>query len=51
MKKLPYALLVVVMALIALNIATLRQLSRLETRVNTLEVAAAKSHATTSAPK
>ena len=37
MKKLPYALLVVVLALVVLNIATLRQFDRLEKRVLALE--------------
>jgi hypothetical protein len=37
MKKLPYVLLVVVLALVVLNIATLRQFDRLEKRVLALE--------------
>ncbi len=37
MQKLPSVLLFVVLALVVLNIATLRQLDRLEKRVLTLE--------------
>jgi hypothetical protein len=37
MQKLPYVLLFVVLALVVLNIATLRQLDALERRVVTLE--------------
>jgi hypothetical protein len=37
MQKLPCVLLFVVLALVLLNIATLRQLDRLERRVATLE--------------
>jgi len=37
MQKLPYVLLFVVLALVVLNIATLRQLDALEKRVATLE--------------
>lgn len=37
MQKLPYVLLSVVLALVLLNIATLRQLDRLEKRIHILE--------------
>jgi hypothetical protein len=37
MQKLPYVLLFVVLALVVLNIATLRQLGRLEQRIQVLE--------------
>jgi hypothetical protein len=37
MQKLPYVLLFVVLALVVLNIATLRQLDRLEQRIQALE--------------
>jgi hypothetical protein len=37
MQKLPYTILFVVLALVVLNIATLRQLERLEKRIQSLE--------------
>jgi hypothetical protein len=37
MQKLPYVLLFVVLSLVVLNIATLRQLDRLERRIAALE--------------
>ncbi len=37
MQTLPYVLLFVVLALVVLNIATLRQLDRLEQRIQALE--------------
>lgn len=37
MQKLPYVLLFVVLALVVLNIATLRHLDRLEKRIHALE--------------
>ena len=37
MQKLPYVLLFVVLALVVLNIASLRQLGHLEKRIQTLE--------------